>query len=165
MFQYIQETERQGTPERDEQGGAFKFLAGYYLKRDLLDEAYEFAIKCTQLADVVEELLAFIIWQIFNRILKYNFKLRRISSNEVFKARILKVAFQATIFTSFNTKQKTANFLVFIDEFSKSLNHNSIEHCFTSKMLDFIGSAVLETKKTLSIFILYNPYLKTLNEC
>ena len=64
MFQYIQETERQGTPERDEQGGAFKFLAGYYLKRDLLDEAYEFAIKCTQLADVVEELLAFIIWQI-----------------------------------------------------------------------------------------------------
>ena len=113
MFQYIQETERQGTPERDEQGGAFKFLAGYYLKRDLLDEAYEFAIKCTQLADVVEELLAFIIWQIFNSILKYNFKLCRISSNEVFKARILKVAFQATIFTSFNTKQKTANFLVF----------------------------------------------------
>jgi anaphase-promoting complex subunit 8 len=52
--QYIQETERQGIPERDEQGSAFKFLADYYLKRDLLDEAYEFAMKCLQLADVLE---------------------------------------------------------------------------------------------------------------
>ena len=127
LFQYIQETERQGTPERDEQGGAFKFLAGYYLKRDLLDEAYEFAIKCTQLADVVEELFAFIFWQIFIRILKYSFKLLRIYSNE-FKAIILKVAFHATIFTSYKTKQKITDFLFFTKEFSKSFkNQKSTE--------------------------------------
>ena len=36
------------------EGGAFKFLANYYLKRDMLDDAYKLAMKCTQLADVME---------------------------------------------------------------------------------------------------------------
>jgi len=52
--QYIQETESQGISERDEQGNALKFLANYYLKRDQLDEAYDYAMKCTQLASVQE---------------------------------------------------------------------------------------------------------------
>ena len=29
-------------------------MADYYLKRDMLDEAQEFAMKCTQLNDVLE---------------------------------------------------------------------------------------------------------------
>jgi len=53
--QYIQETESQGISERDDQGNAFRFMADYYLKRDMLDEAQEFAMKCTQLNDVLED--------------------------------------------------------------------------------------------------------------
>ena len=53
--QYIKETESQGITERDEQGSPYKFLANYYLKRDELDDAYDYAMKCTQLTDVLEE--------------------------------------------------------------------------------------------------------------
>jgi len=53
--QYIQDTESQGLVERDDQGVAYKFLASYYMKRKMLDDAYTFAMKCTQLADVMED--------------------------------------------------------------------------------------------------------------
>eukprot|EP00088_Acartia_fossae_P022234 TRINITY_DN2348_c0_g1_i15.p1 TRINITY_DN2348_c0_g1~~TRINITY_DN2348_c0_g1_i15.p1 ORF type:complete len:612 (-),score=157.17 TRINITY_DN2348_c0_g1_i15:648-2453(-) len=50
--QYILESQEM---DRDDLGNAFKFLANYHLKRNMLDEAYEYAMKCTQLADVMEE--------------------------------------------------------------------------------------------------------------
>jgi len=53
--QYIQDTESQGLVERDDLGSAYKFLASYYLKRKLFDEAYDYAMKCTELADVMED--------------------------------------------------------------------------------------------------------------
>lgn len=53
--QYIIETEAQGITDRDEQSGAYKYLASYYLKQDMLNEASEFAMKCTEFADVREE--------------------------------------------------------------------------------------------------------------
>jgi len=62
-FKFIQETEGQNM---DEQGPAYKFLAEYYLKQNMLDEAYEHAMKCTQLADVIEEGKA-LIKEIANR--------------------------------------------------------------------------------------------------
>jgi len=63
---YIEETESQGVNDRDDQGVAFKFLANYYLKRDMLDDAYKLAMKCTQLADVMEDGKA-LIKEISNR--------------------------------------------------------------------------------------------------
>merc|ERR1712096_84526 len=53
--QYIIETEAQGITDRDEQSGAYKYLASYYLKQEMLNEAYDFAMKCTEFADVREE--------------------------------------------------------------------------------------------------------------
>merc|ERR1719334_2017681 len=53
--QYILETEAQGITDRDEQSGAYKYLASYYLKQDMLNDAYDFAMKCTEFADVREE--------------------------------------------------------------------------------------------------------------
>ena len=53
--QYIQETEAQGITERDDQSGAYKYLANYYLKHDMLNEAQECAMKCTEFPDVREE--------------------------------------------------------------------------------------------------------------
>lgn len=53
--QYIGETEAQGITERDDQSGAYKYLASYYLKQDMLNEAHEFALKCTEFVDVREE--------------------------------------------------------------------------------------------------------------
>merc|ERR1719481_969849 len=53
--QYIIETEAQGITDRDEQSGAYKYLASYYLKQDMLNDAYDFAMKCTEFADVREE--------------------------------------------------------------------------------------------------------------
>jgi len=53
--QYIEETEAQGITERDDQSGAYKYLANYYLKQDLLHEAHDFAMKCTDFPDVREE--------------------------------------------------------------------------------------------------------------
>jgi len=53
--QYIIETEAQGISDRDEQSGAYKYLASYYLKQDMLNEAYEFAMKCTEFADGRED--------------------------------------------------------------------------------------------------------------
>jgi len=53
--QYILETEAQGITERDDQSGAYKYLASYYLKQGMLNEAHDFAMKCTEFADVREE--------------------------------------------------------------------------------------------------------------
>ena len=53
--QYIQETEAQGITERDDQSGAYKYLANYYLRQDMLNEAQECAMKCTEFPDVREE--------------------------------------------------------------------------------------------------------------
>merc|ERR1719323_1183784 len=53
--QYIQETEAQGITERDDQSGAYKFLANYYLRQDMLNEAQDCAMKCTEFPDVREE--------------------------------------------------------------------------------------------------------------
>merc|ERR1719334_454241 len=53
--QYILETEAQGISERDDQSGAYKYLAHYYLNQDMLNEAHDFALKCTEFADVREE--------------------------------------------------------------------------------------------------------------
>ena len=53
--QYIQETEAQGITERDDQSGAYKYLANYYLKHDMLNEAQDCAMKCTEFPDVREE--------------------------------------------------------------------------------------------------------------
>merc|ERR1711910_235830 len=44
-----------GTNDTDEQSGAYKYLASYYLKQEMLNEAYDFAMKCTEFADVREE--------------------------------------------------------------------------------------------------------------
>merc|ERR1719427_1156446 len=53
--QYIIETENQGITDRDEQSTAYKYLASYYFKQDMLNEAHEYAMKCTEFADVKEE--------------------------------------------------------------------------------------------------------------
>jgi len=53
--QYIQETEGQGIPDRDDQGQAYKFLGYYHLRLDQLPQAYEYAMKCTELVDVRED--------------------------------------------------------------------------------------------------------------
>merc|ERR1712059_3852 len=44
-----------GITDRDEQSAAYKYLANYYLKQDMLNEAYDFAMKCTEFLDVREE--------------------------------------------------------------------------------------------------------------
>jgi len=53
--QYILETEAQGITDRDEQSCAYKNLAFYYNEKELLSEAHEYAMKCTEFADVREE--------------------------------------------------------------------------------------------------------------
>ena len=55
MDQYIKDTEEAGISDRDEQSVAYRFLAKYYNEKNLLDEAYEFATKCTEFADTREE--------------------------------------------------------------------------------------------------------------
>ncbi|XP_059082328.1 cell division cycle protein 23 homolog [Tigriopus californicus] len=54
-FQYIQDSEQQGIGERDQQGLAFKFLAQYFLDKDQLEDAFEYAQKCTEFADTKED--------------------------------------------------------------------------------------------------------------
>jgi len=58
--QYILETEAQGIMDRDEQSVPYKYLASYFFKQDMLTEAYEYAMKCTEFADVREEAKALI---------------------------------------------------------------------------------------------------------
>jgi len=53
--QYIKDTEEQGINERDDQSGAYRYLANYYLRQDMLTEAYEYAMRCTEFADSTEE--------------------------------------------------------------------------------------------------------------
>jgi len=53
--QYIIETENQGITDRDEQSSAYKYLAEYYIKQDMLDEAYDYAMKCTEFTDARED--------------------------------------------------------------------------------------------------------------
>ena len=53
--QYIKDTEEAGISDRDDQSVAYRFLAKYYNEKNLLDEAYEFATKCTEFADTREE--------------------------------------------------------------------------------------------------------------
>lgn len=53
--QYIVETENQGITDRDEQSSAYKYLAEYYIKQEMLDEAYDFAMKCTEFTDARED--------------------------------------------------------------------------------------------------------------
>merc|ERR1719481_1982085 len=54
---YIQDTEEQGISDRDrdDQIGAFRYLAKYYNKKDMLNEAYEYAMKCKEFSDSREE--------------------------------------------------------------------------------------------------------------
>jgi len=52
---YIQDTEEQGITDRDDQSGAYRYLAKYYNNQGLLNEAYEYAMKCTEFADSREE--------------------------------------------------------------------------------------------------------------
>eukprot|EP00095_Tigriopus_kingsejongensis_P008399 snap_masked-scaffold9_size846264-processed-gene-4.16 protein:Tk08399 transcript:snap_masked-scaffold9_size846264-processed-gene-4.16-mRNA-1 annotation:"cell division cycle protein 23-like protein" len=54
-FQYIQDSEQQGIGERDHQGIAFKFLAQYFLDRDQLEDAFEYAQKCIEFVDTRED--------------------------------------------------------------------------------------------------------------
>merc|ERR1711971_526109 len=53
--QYIKDTEEAGISDRDEQSVAYRFLAKYFNEKNLLDEAYEMATKCTEFADTREE--------------------------------------------------------------------------------------------------------------
>lgn len=53
--QYIKDTEEAGISDRDDQSVAYRYLARYYNKQNLLDEAYECATKCTEFADSREE--------------------------------------------------------------------------------------------------------------
>ena len=53
--QYIIDTEDAGITERDQQSKAYKYLANYYVKQNLLDYAYHYAQKCTEFADTREE--------------------------------------------------------------------------------------------------------------
>jgi len=51
---YIQESDQQGA-DRDEQAGACRYLAKYFLKQDLLDEAQNYVMKCSEFSDAKEE--------------------------------------------------------------------------------------------------------------
>merc|ERR1712020_536356 len=53
--QYIIDTEDAGITERDQQSKAYKYLANYYVKQNLLDYAYHYAQKCTEFTDTREE--------------------------------------------------------------------------------------------------------------
>ena len=53
--QYIAETEGQGISDRDEQSNAYKYLARYYLNQDMLADAHDCAMKCTEFPDVRED--------------------------------------------------------------------------------------------------------------
>ena len=51
---YIMDSDQQGA-DRDEQAGACRYLAKYYLKQDLLDEAQNYVMKCSEFSDAKEE--------------------------------------------------------------------------------------------------------------
>ena len=53
--QYIQDTEEQGISDRDDQIAAFRYLAKYYNKQERLDEAYDYAMRCTEFSDSRDE--------------------------------------------------------------------------------------------------------------
>ena len=51
---YIMESDQQGA-DRDEQAGACRYLAKYFLKQDMLDEAQKYVMKCSEFSDAKEE--------------------------------------------------------------------------------------------------------------
>ena len=54
-YQYIQDSDQQGIGDNDQQGKAYRFLANFFIEKGQYEDAYEYAQKCTEFADMRED--------------------------------------------------------------------------------------------------------------